>query len=173
MWESSSLFVANALWHKLHLYGFSPVWVLKWFFKVIMCANALWQSVHWYGFSPVWVRAWRVQLYSSMKRLYDINCTCMVFLQCGFLSGVWDNNFVQMFCNKIHIWIVFLHYGFLLASLNLQQSDMTIMKLVLSCLSTLLLDLLELKWVDIKFWFDFVIEYNMQMRKLAMGFVNF
>lgn len=42
--------------HTLHTYGFSPVWVLKWTFKLICWLKVLWQIEHSNGFSPVCTR---------------------------------------------------------------------------------------------------------------------
>ena len=41
--------------HRVHWYGFFPVWVIICWFRLLIHKNAFSHRVHWYGFSPVWV----------------------------------------------------------------------------------------------------------------------
>lgn len=43
---------------KTHLYGFSPVWIRRWFHRVAWRANPLSHTSQTYGFSPLCVRSW-------------------------------------------------------------------------------------------------------------------
>ena len=53
---SRLLFIENAFFsHRVHWYNFSPVWVILCWFRSLIRENAFSQRVHRYGFSPVWV----------------------------------------------------------------------------------------------------------------------
>jgi hypothetical protein len=39
----------------LHLYGFSPEWILECFFKLPFCEKSIGHWLHLYGISPVWI----------------------------------------------------------------------------------------------------------------------
>ena len=41
------------LWHTLHAYGFSPVWVFIWYFSVPEQLNDALHTPHENGYSPV------------------------------------------------------------------------------------------------------------------------
>ena len=82
-------------------------------FRFTPDANALLHKLHLYGFSPVWVLVWHSQIISSVQMLCDTNCTCMAFLQCGFLYGIPDCSSVQMLCDINCTCMAFLQCGFL------------------------------------------------------------
>lgn len=46
----------NFLSQTLHVYGFSPVCVRRWFFRVLIAVNRIGQKSQAYGRSPVWMR---------------------------------------------------------------------------------------------------------------------
>ena len=45
----------NALSHRWHLYGFSPLWILLWSVRCPTIVNRFPQTEHSNGFSPVWI----------------------------------------------------------------------------------------------------------------------
>ena len=49
----------------VHLNGFSPVWILRWYFKSLDHEKLLPHSMHLNGFSPLWFLSWIVMWKSS------------------------------------------------------------------------------------------------------------
>ena len=88
IWLFKLLTWGKALPHVSHLYGFSPVWILKCWFKLLTCEKALPHVSHLYGFSPVCIKRWRFKLLLRIKDLpqvphiYDLLPLCL--LRCLF-----------------------------------------------------------------------------------------
>ena len=66
-WELRSPLCLKLFPHSMHLYGFSPVWVLWWELRWLLWLKLFPHSMHLYGFSAVWVLWWETRLLLLLK----------------------------------------------------------------------------------------------------------
>ena len=67
MWVVSVPEALNALWHRSHLYGFCPLWILLWTIRPPACVNRLPQKEHSNGFCPEWILLCTIKFELSRK----------------------------------------------------------------------------------------------------------
>ena len=91
----------NALSHKWHLYGFSPLWILLWRTRWAEVVNRLLQTVHSNGFSPEWLRLWCVKSWLLWKHFpHSVHLYLLLWTFIWILNVLWV---VKRFSHWLHV----------------------------------------------------------------------
>ena len=80
----------NALSHKWHLYGFSPLWILQCLTRSYDLVYCLLQTVHSNGFSPEWIRLCTVKSWLLVQHFpHSVHLYLLLWLYVWFLKEFW------------------------------------------------------------------------------------
>lgn len=82
LWRFKLCNRVNDSLHFSHMYGFTPACILIWFLRLPFCVKSFWQKSHLNGSSLLWIIMWRFKLLKTVNDLLHSAHLYIWFLTC-------------------------------------------------------------------------------------------